>query len=127
MNTQDALGWILLALPIAASFGGLVGAALVKNWMPAREVAVAGADYVEALKGAVETAERYGVTNRLPGVEKFAVAVKEMDAWLDAQGIHAWYGSSHVLHGVDLQIGRGQTVGLLGRNRSCVGRIIAAV
>ncbi len=30
--------------------------------------------------------------------------------------MHAWYGSSHVLHGVDLQIARGQTVGLLGRN-----------
>jgi branched-chain amino acid transport system ATP-binding protein len=38
------------------------------------------------------------------------------DAILDAQGIHAWYGSSHVLHGVDLRIGRGETVGLLGRN-----------
>ena len=35
---------------------------------------------------------------------------------LDARGIHAWYGSSHVLHGVDIQIHRGQTVGLLGRN-----------
>ncbi len=35
---------------------------------------------------------------------------------VDAAGIHAWYGSSHVLHGVDLQIGRGETVGLLGRN-----------
>ncbi|MES2979296.1 MAG: ABC transporter ATP-binding protein [Pseudomonadota bacterium] len=35
---------------------------------------------------------------------------------LDAQGIHAWYGSSHVLHGIDLKIGRGETVGLLGRN-----------
>lgn len=35
---------------------------------------------------------------------------------LDARGIHAWYGSSHVLHGVDLQIARGETVGLLGRN-----------
>ena len=22
---------------------------------------------------------------------------------LDARGLHAWYGSSHVLHGVDLQ------------------------
>jgi branched-chain amino acid transport system ATP-binding protein len=30
--------------------------------------------------------------------------------------VHAWYGSSHVLHGVDLQIARGETVGLLGRN-----------
>ena len=38
------------------------------------------------------------------------------DLLLDAHGIHAWYGSSHVLHGIDLQIGRGQTVGLLGRN-----------
>ena len=35
---------------------------------------------------------------------------------LDARGLHAWYGSSHVLHGVDLQIRRGETVGLLGRN-----------
>jgi branched-chain amino acid transport system ATP-binding protein len=35
---------------------------------------------------------------------------------LDAQGLQAWYGSSHVLHGVDLTIGRGETVGLLGRN-----------
>ena len=35
---------------------------------------------------------------------------------LDARGVHAWYGSSHILHGVDLQIARGQTVGLLGRN-----------
>ncbi len=38
------------------------------------------------------------------------------DTILDAQGIHAWYGSSHVLHGIDLHIGRGETVGLLGRN-----------
>ena len=35
---------------------------------------------------------------------------------VDAKAIHAWYGSSHVLHGIDLQIGRSQTVGLLGRN-----------
>ena len=34
----------------------------------------------------------------------------------DARNLHAWYGSSHVLHGVDMQINRGQTVGLLGRN-----------
>ncbi len=35
---------------------------------------------------------------------------------LDARDLHAWYGSSHVLHGVSLQIARGETVGLLGRN-----------
>ena len=38
------------------------------------------------------------------------------DLIVDARGLHAWYGSSHVLHGVDLQIARGETVGLLGRN-----------
>jgi branched-chain amino acid transport system ATP-binding protein len=35
---------------------------------------------------------------------------------VDAKSVHAWYGSSHVLHGIDLQIRRGETVGLLGRN-----------
>lgn len=35
---------------------------------------------------------------------------------LEACGIHAWYGSSHVLHGIDLRVERGETLGLLGRN-----------
>ena len=35
---------------------------------------------------------------------------------LQAQGIHAWYGSSHVLKAVDIDIRKGETVGLLGRN-----------
>src|SRR5689334_16147638 len=35
---------------------------------------------------------------------------------LEASGIHAWYGSSHVLHGVDITVRPGETVGLLGRN-----------
>ena len=38
------------------------------------------------------------------------------DLILEAEGLHSWYGSSHVLHGVDLQIARGETIGLLGRN-----------
>ena len=38
------------------------------------------------------------------------------DPILEARSVHAWYGSSHVLHGVDLQITRGETLGLLGRN-----------
>jgi branched-chain amino acid transport system ATP-binding protein len=35
---------------------------------------------------------------------------------LEARDLHAWYGSSHVLHGVHIRIDRGQTLGLLGRN-----------
>ena len=35
---------------------------------------------------------------------------------IEANDIHAWYGSSHVLQGIDFKISRGETVGLLGRN-----------
>ncbi|GIL06829.1 MAG: ABC transporter ATP-binding protein [Betaproteobacteria bacterium] len=35
---------------------------------------------------------------------------------IEAQDVHAHYGASHVLHGVSLAIGRGEAVGLLGRN-----------
>jgi branched-chain amino acid transport system ATP-binding protein len=49
------------------------------------------------------------------------------DLILDAKGIHAWYGSSHILHGVDLQIARGQTVGLLGRNGMGKSTLIRAL
>src|ERR1051325_5569535 len=35
---------------------------------------------------------------------------------LEAHGVHAFYGQSHVLHGVDLAIAPGETVTLMGRN-----------
>ncbi|MSP87297.1 MAG: ABC transporter ATP-binding protein [Alphaproteobacteria bacterium] len=35
---------------------------------------------------------------------------------LAVAGLHAWYGESHVLHGVDLSIRPGEVVTLLGRN-----------
>jgi branched-chain amino acid transport system ATP-binding protein len=35
---------------------------------------------------------------------------------IDARGIHAYYGVSHVLQGVDFVVRRGETVGLMGRN-----------
>jgi branched-chain amino acid transport system ATP-binding protein len=35
---------------------------------------------------------------------------------LKVAGLEAWYGESHVLHGIDFQIGRGELVTLLGRN-----------
>lgn len=38
------------------------------------------------------------------------------DPLLHASGIQTFYGASHILHGVDFQIARGETVGLMGRN-----------
>jgi branched-chain amino acid transport system ATP-binding protein len=35
---------------------------------------------------------------------------------IEARGVHCYYGSSHVLHGVDFRLGSGETVGLFGRN-----------
>jgi branched-chain amino acid transport system ATP-binding protein len=35
---------------------------------------------------------------------------------LEVHNLNAFYGKSHVLHGVDLRVGRGEIVSLLGRN-----------
>jgi branched-chain amino acid transport system ATP-binding protein len=35
---------------------------------------------------------------------------------LRVEGLHAWYGESHVLHGVDLEVPDGEIVTLVGRN-----------
>ena len=35
---------------------------------------------------------------------------------LSLHGVHAHYGKSHILHGIDLSIGQGEVVSLLGRN-----------
>ena len=35
---------------------------------------------------------------------------------LDVRGLHAYYGQSHILHGVDLRVNDGEIVSLLGRN-----------
>jgi len=35
---------------------------------------------------------------------------------LNVKDLHAWYGESHVLHGVDFEVRTGETVTLLGRN-----------
>jgi branched-chain amino acid transport system ATP-binding protein len=39
-----------------------------------------------------------------------------MTPWMSAEALHAHYGASHVLRGIDLAIGQGEAVGLLGRN-----------
>ncbi|MGG7535760.1 ABC transporter ATP-binding protein [Rhizobium sp. 12,4] len=39
-----------------------------------------------------------------------------MTALLEVQGLNAWYGESHILHGVDMHVGEGETITILGRN-----------
>ena len=39
-----------------------------------------------------------------------------MSDLLEVRDLHAFYGKSHVLHGVNLRVGRGEIVSLLGRN-----------
>ena len=35
---------------------------------------------------------------------------------LEVEGLHAWYGESHILHGVGFEVREGEVVTLLGRN-----------
>jgi branched-chain amino acid transport system ATP-binding protein len=40
-----------------------------------------------------------------------------MSAWIvEATGLQAYYGASHVLRGIDFRVARGETIGLMGRN-----------
>jgi branched-chain amino acid transport system ATP-binding protein len=38
------------------------------------------------------------------------------EALLQVKGLNAWYGESHILHGVEFEVRRGEVVTLLGRN-----------
>ena len=38
------------------------------------------------------------------------------DKLLELHDVHAWYGDSHILHGMSLHVTRGECVALLGRN-----------
>jgi branched-chain amino acid transport system ATP-binding protein len=41
---------------------------------------------------------------------------KTAEKLVAVEGVHTYYGKSHILHGVSLDVGRGEVVGLLGRN-----------
>ena len=44
------------------------------------------------------------------------MAAVQSDELLTLEGVQAYYGESHILHGVDLSVRRGEVVTLLGRN-----------
>ncbi|WP_321920039.1 ABC transporter ATP-binding protein [Paraburkholderia tropica] len=45
-----------------------------------------------------------------------SLAAPAGESALDIAGLQTWYGESHILHGVDLNVARGEVVTLLGRN-----------
>lgn len=46
---------------------------------------------------------------------------------LEVKDLHAFYGKGHILHGVDLHIGKGEIVSLLGRNGVGRSTLVKAV
>ena len=46
---------------------------------------------------------------------------------LEVRGLHAYYGESHVLQGVDLDVRDGEAVSLVGRNGAGKTTTIAAI
>jgi branched-chain amino acid transport system ATP-binding protein len=38
------------------------------------------------------------------------------DRLIAARGVHTYYGTSHILRGIDFHVDRGETIGLMGRN-----------
>ncbi|UHS63353.1 ABC transporter ATP-binding protein [Agrobacterium vaccinii] len=42
--------------------------------------------------------------------------VMRSTAAISVEGLQAWYGESHILHGIDMHVNKGEVVTLLGRN-----------
>ena len=45
-----------------------------------------------------------------------AAAPPAADELLRVENLQAWYGESHILHGIEFSVGEGELVTLLGRN-----------
>jgi branched-chain amino acid transport system ATP-binding protein len=42
--------------------------------------------------------------------------MEDRSAIIEAKGLHTYYGASHILHGIDFSVRRGEAIGLMGRN-----------
>jgi branched-chain amino acid transport system ATP-binding protein len=52
----------------------------------------------------------------MPETAPVAGAQDNATALLTVKGLNAWYGESHILHGIDFEVRAGEVVTLLGRN-----------
>jgi branched-chain amino acid transport system ATP-binding protein len=64
---------------------------------------------------------------QVPAGTAVAVGAGSPPAALQIRGLHAWYGESHVLHGIDLDVQPGEVVTLLGRNGAGRTTILRAI
>src|SRR5262245_49334403 len=44
------------------------------------------------------------------------MSLTPVEPLISVEDVHTYYGKSHILHGVSLAVGRGEVVGLIGRN-----------
>lgn len=66
----------------------------------------------------------------MPGHElgpPVSVALQPADLLLDVRELDAWYGAAQILHGVSLQVRRGEVVALMGRNGAGKSTTLKAV
>jgi branched-chain amino acid transport system ATP-binding protein len=70
----------------------------------------------EAPTGRLTPESGDGQPMRQPAAATDAGPVAAAAALLTVRDLHAWYGESHILHGVDFEIHPGEVVTLLGRN-----------
>jgi branched-chain amino acid transport system ATP-binding protein len=70
-------------------------------------------DLAERIDVALDEA---GVALHAPRAAHQGATVAPSDAILSVRDLHGYYGKSHVLHGVELYVRRGEIVSLLGRN-----------
>jgi branched-chain amino acid transport system ATP-binding protein len=45
-----------------------------------------------------------------------SIAAQSTEPLVRVEDVHTYYGKSHILHGISLEVGTGEVVGLLGRN-----------
>src|SRR3954462_14210257 len=59
---------------------------------------------------------RSGEIRRFAGSISDKVKAMAETALLEINDLHAWYGASHILHGISLHVKEGEVVALVGRN-----------
>ena len=67
-------------------------------------------------RGAVLAQGDYAAVSRDERVITTCMGAQESALMLSINKLNAWYGESHVLHGVDIEVRRGELVTILGRN-----------